>query len=57
MKNKGNRLYSSEFKREAASLVIHQGYGIVEAARVTGVSKSAMSTWVTRFRQEQQGLF
>ena len=56
MKSKGNRSYSSEFKREAAELVIIQGDDIVEAARIVGVSKSAMSTWVRCFKQEKQGI-
>ena len=49
------RVYSAEFKREAAELVISQGYGILEAARAMGVSKSAMSTWVKQLRAEYRG--
>lgn len=54
--NKRKGMYSAEFKREAAELVLSQGYGIVEAARAMGVSKSAMSSWVKQLKQERLGI-
>lgn len=51
-----NRVYSAEFKREAAELVIKQGYSLMNAARAMGVSKSAMGAWVQQLREEYQGV-
>ena len=39
--------YSKEFKRQAAELVIKQGYTKAEAARRLGVSANSIADWVT----------
>lgn len=47
--------YSSEFKLEAAHLVLKQGYTIVEAAAAMNVAKSTLGKWVRRIKNEQLG--
>jgi transposase-like protein len=37
---------STEFKREAASLVVDQGYSVAEAARAVDVGPSPLRRWV-----------
>ena len=48
--------YTAEFKRDAADLVINQGYGIREASEAVGVSQSAIRKWVLQLRGEQSGV-
>jgi len=48
--------FTAEFKRDAADLVINQGYGIREASEAVGVSQSAMRNWVLQLQQEQKGI-
>ncbi len=40
------RIYSSEFKSEAAKLVLEQGLTQADAARDLGVAESLISRWV-----------
>ena len=49
------RLFSQEFKRESASLVVDKGYSITEACTAVGVSDSAMRKWVRQLREERGG--
>lgn len=49
------RVFTVEFKQEAASLVLDQNYTIEEAAQTIGVSKSAMTRWVRQLREERFG--
>ncbi|MBE8597089.1 transposase [Xenorhabdus sp. BG5] len=49
------RRFSPEFKLESAQLVLEQHYSVREAAKVMGVSKSAMESWVRQLKQERQG--
>ncbi|ENM5732176.1 transposase [Vibrio mimicus] len=44
------RVFSPEFKLEAAQLVVDQGYSVVEAANAMNVSKSAMDKWVRQVK-------
>ena len=53
MSNK--KVYSREFKLEAASLVVEQNYTIREAYTAMGVSASAMRKWVAQLRNEREG--
>jgi len=46
--------YSKEFKLDAISLVIEQGYSRAEAARNLGVSPQMIGRWV-RESQEEDG--
>lgn len=49
------RLFSQEFKRESASLVVDKGYSVTEACTAVGVSDSAMRKWVRQLREERGG--
>ena len=49
------RLFSQEFKRESASLVVDKGYRITEACTAVGVRDSAMRKWVRQLREERGG--
>jgi transposase len=50
------RSFTKEFKREAARLVIDQGYSITEASRSVDVSLSVMRRWVKQLEQEHNGV-
>jgi transposase-like protein len=47
---KGKR-YSKEFKRQAAELVVKQGYSQAEAARRLGVSANSLADWIQALRR------
>ena len=49
------RTFSPEFKQEAASLVLDQGYSIPQACTSLGVGESALRRWVDQLSQERQG--
>lgn len=53
---KQRRSFTSEFKREAAGLVLDQGYSHIEAARSLGLVESALRRWVKQFQEERQGI-
>ncbi len=44
--SKQRRTFSAEFKREAAALVLDQGYSHIDACRSLGVVDSALRRWV-----------
>jgi transposase-like protein len=48
--------FSAEFKREAAGLVLDQGYSHIEASRSLGVVESALRRWVNQLQQERTGV-
>ena len=50
------RVFSPEFKRESASLVIDKQYSITDACKAVGVSDSAMRKWVKQLKDEQDGI-
>ena len=50
-----NRIYSTEIKAEAASLVLDKDYSIQEACEAMGVSDSAMRKWVKQLKEERMG--
>lgn len=50
------RSFSAEFKREAASLVLDQGYTIPEACRSLDVGETALRRWVQQLREECDGI-
>lgn len=50
------RTFTSEFKREAASLVLDQQYSIKEACDSMGVGETGMRHWVNQLRSERSGL-
>ena len=53
---KQRRSFSAEFKREAAALVLDQGYSHIEACRSLGVVESALRRWVHQLQQERSGV-
>ncbi|WP_152690388.1 IS3 family transposase [Pseudomonas fluorescens] len=53
---KQRRSFSAEFKREAAGLVLDQGYSHIEACRSLGVVESALRRWVNQLQQERSGV-
>lgn len=50
------RSFSEEFKHEAASLVLDQGYALPEASRSLGVGKTALRRWVKQLDSERNGV-
>ena len=53
---KQRRTFSPEFKQEAASLVLDQGYSVAEACRSLDVGKTALRRWVNPLRHEREGI-
>lgn len=53
---KQRRTFSTEFKRDAAGLVLDQGYSIAEAVKSLGVGESALRRWVEQLEQERDGV-
>lgn len=47
--------FTTEFKREAASLVVDQDYTPIQAAVAMGVGITAMRRWVAQLRLERGG--
>ena len=54
MTNK-RRTFSPEFKVEAASLVLDQGYSVTQASQAVGVGSTALRRWVAQLEQERTG--
>ena len=50
------RSFSTEFKAEAANLVVKQGYSVSEASRSLGVGETAIRRWVSQLAQERGGI-
>ena len=46
------RKYSKEFKIDAVSLVVEQGYSQPEAARNLGINSNMLSRWVRELQSE-----
>ena len=53
---KQRRVFSAEFKREAADLVLKQNYSFIEASRSLGIGESAPRLWVNQLIQERTGV-
>ncbi|AZQ11495.1 Transposase [Shewanella khirikhana] len=49
------RSFTPEFKLEAASLVLDQGYSIPEACRSLDIGESALRRWVSQLEAERGG--
>jgi len=49
------QLFSQEFKLEAASLVVEQGYSVAEACEAMDVSETSMRSWVKQLETERFG--
>jgi len=50
------RTFRTEFRLEAAQLVLDQNYTVVEAAKAMGVGRSIMDKWVRQLKQERNGV-
>ena len=50
------RIFSAEFKREAADLVLKQNYSFIEASRSLGIGESALRRWVGQLQQKRTGV-
>ncbi len=55
MANK-RRSFTTEFKNEAAALVVHQGYSVCEACRSLGIGETALRRWIGQLEQERRGV-
>ena len=53
---KQRRSFTAEFKREAAALVLEQGYSHVQACQSLGVGETAIRRWVDQLRLERSGV-
>ena len=53
---KQRRSFTTEFKREAADLVLKQNYSFTEASRSLSVGESALRRWVDQLQQECTGV-
>ena len=49
------RSFSTDFKLEAAGLVLDQGYSIPEACKSMGVGPTALRRWVEQLSSERGG--
>ncbi len=52
---KQRRSFSTEFKHEAACLVLDQGYAILEACRSLDIGETALRRWVQQLELERGG--
>lgn len=50
------RIFSTEFKKEAASLILDQGYSMAEASRSLDVGSNTLSRWAKQLEQERSGV-
>ena len=53
---KQRRVFSAEFKREAADLLLKQNYSSIEASRSLVVGESALRRWVNQLLLERTGV-
>ena len=53
---KQRRIFSAEFKREAADLVLKQNYTFIETSPSLGIGESALRRWVSPLQQERTGV-
>ena len=56
MTKRQRHTFSTEFKLDAASLVLVQGYSIPEAANPMGVGETALRRWVDQLKVERGGV-
>ena len=52
---KQRRSFSTEFKHEAACLVLDQGYAVLEACRSLDIGETALRRWVQQMELERGG--
>lgn len=47
--------YSKEFKEEAVSLVLEQGYSVPEAAKSLGIATNILYRWKDKVESQKEG--
>lgn len=52
---KANKSYTKEFKEEAVSLVLDQGYSVIEAANSLGITTKAIYNWKQKIEEQKSG--
>ena len=52
---KPRKKYSKEFKLDAVSLVLEQGYSRIEAARSLGIGAPLIGRWVKEYQGDDDG--
>jgi transposase len=52
---KTRKTYSKEFKLDAVSLVLEQGYSRIEAARSLGIGANMIGSWVKEYQGDDDG--
>ena len=52
---KERRTFSTEFKHEAACLVVDQGYSVKQACQSLDVGETAIRRWVQQLKMERNG--
>ncbi len=50
------RSFNTEFKREAASRVLKEGYSVVEACRSLDIGETALRRWIDQLEGERLGV-
>ena len=53
---KKRRTFTTEFKKEAACLVLDQGYKVLEACEAVDVTPTVMRRWVKQLTSERGGI-
>jgi len=53
---KKRRSFSTEFKHDAACLVVDQGYSMTEASRSLDVGETGLRRWVDQLKAERGGI-
>ena len=54
--SKSKPVFSSEFKEDAARLVLDKSYSYREACEAVGVGASALRRWVNQLKTEREGV-
>ena len=50
------RSFNTDFKREAANLVLKEGYSVAEASRSLDVGEAALKRWIDQLEGERLGV-
>lgn len=50
------RMFSVQFKNDAASLVLDQDYSVSQACEAMNVSETAIRRWIDQLRKERGGI-
>jgi len=57
MSKKARRSFTKEFKKEAVSLVVDQGYRISEAARNLDIGENLLGRWMKELKAQEDDAF